>query len=64
MEIIDRIVDFNKYCDMCKYAKTKETDEPCCECLASPTNVHTSKPIKWVDGGRKKTDVEEDEEES
>lgn len=64
MEIIDRIVEFNKYCDTCKYAKTEEKDEPCFECLASPTNVYTNKPVKYVEDKQKKTNVEEDEGES
>lgn len=61
MEIIDRLVEFGEYCSTCKYEKTEEKDEPCCECLDNPTNIHTNKPIKWVEGKKKKTQVEKDE---
>lgn len=42
-----REVAFDKYCTECKYFKTKETDEPCNECLEHPSNEGTSKPVNF-----------------
>lgn len=60
MEIIDRIVDFSEHCYTCKHIHLNEDEEPCRECLDSPTNVYSEKPIKWEDGGEKQK-VEETE---
>lgn len=40
-------VYFNEYCKKCKHEKLKETEEPCCECISEPTNLHSHKPIKY-----------------
>lgn len=45
MEIIDKIVEFDKYCKLCKNVKLLETDDPCNECLTSPVNINSRKPI-------------------
>ena len=47
MEIIEKEVDFFKYCPTCKYRTLKETADPCNECLDNPMNVHTDKPVKY-----------------
>lgn len=47
MEIVEKIVDFDKYCENCKYKDTKETEDPCNECLDNPTNINTKKPINY-----------------
>lgn len=41
------IVDF-RYCLECKHAKVIDTDEPCNECLTSPVNENSRKPIHFV----------------
>ena len=38
-------VRFDLYCSQCKEEKTKETDDPCNECLAEPINQYSNKPI-------------------
>lgn len=40
-------VYFHKYCKTCKYYKNKETDDPCDECLNTPTNVDSHRPVNW-----------------
>ena len=47
MEQLYREVEFNKYCETCKHKKKSEPDSPCDECLAEPTNLYTSKPVRW-----------------
>ena len=42
-----RFVDFEKYCETCAYKDEKETAEPCCECLDTPTREGTEKPTMW-----------------
>lgn len=40
-------VYFDQYCKTCKYKDTKETDDPCDECLYEPMNLYSHKPVKW-----------------
>lgn len=40
-------VYFDQYCKTCKYKDTKETDDPCDECLYEPVNLYSHKPVKW-----------------
>jgi hypothetical protein len=47
MQIIDKEVYFDKYCDVCKYGAKDETDEHCHECLNNPMNVDSHKPVKF-----------------
>lgn len=41
----DRIVNFNQYCEKCKYEKLKEDETPCDECLEEPVNDDSHKPV-------------------
>ena len=43
----EKFVNFEYYCNICKYKDTPEFDEPCHECLANPVNYESMKPIKW-----------------
>lgn len=43
----DKFVEFDKWCDSCKYKKTPESEEPCCDCLDEPVNQHSHKPVYW-----------------
>lgn len=45
MQTETKLVEFEKYCPTCKNAKVAETEDPCNECLTSPTNVDSRKPI-------------------
>lgn len=47
MEYINKIVDFDKYCKMCKHKDLEESEYPCHDCLNNPTNEHSRKPIKF-----------------
>lgn len=53
MEITDKIVDFKKYCETCKYKDLKEVEDPCNECLDNPTNVNTHKPMYYKEEEKK-----------
>lgn len=41
------MVDFETYCKTCEHKDRKENEQPCCECLEHPTNLHSRKPVKW-----------------
>lgn len=49
MEDIYFEVDFAKYCKTCKYKNVDSRQIPCCYCLDEPVNLHSVKPVKWVD---------------
>lgn len=40
-------VYFDQYCKTCKHADRKEEDDPCCDCLAEPTNSYSHKPVRY-----------------
>lgn len=40
-------VYFDQYCKSCKYYKAKEYKDPCNECLNTPVNLYSHKPVKW-----------------
>lgn len=46
-EIATMIVDFERYCKTCKHKDKKENESPCDECLDSPMNLQSAKPIRW-----------------
>ena len=43
----DKIVEFDNWCYKCKYFKTKETEEPCTDCLDEPVNDDSHRPVYW-----------------
>ena len=47
LENIYQEVDFNKHCKTCKYEELSEKFDPCNECLDSPMNSYSDKPIYW-----------------
>lgn len=47
MELIEKFVEFNKYCTRCKHWKVSGTEEPCNECLTEPVNEYSHKPVKF-----------------
>jgi len=47
MELRDKIVDFKKYCETCKYRDLYEGEDPCNDCLDNPVNEHSRKPVYW-----------------
>ena len=67
MEIVDKIVDFHKYCKTCEFKNFSEADQPCDECLSNPTNTYSQKPTcykpneKLVKQEAKKEEEEKEE---
>ena len=47
MEFPEKLVDFG-YCKTCKFKDEEDYVDPCHECLNSPTNLHSIKPIHYV----------------
>ena len=44
----EHIVEFNKYCDRCKYKDYPESSLPCHECLDNPVNTDSRRPVKYT----------------
>lgn len=42
-----KIVDFYKYCNLCKYKDLKEDSNPCDECLNNSVNINSRKPVNF-----------------
>lgn len=40
-------VDFSQYCKTCEFERVPEDGNPCDECLESPVNLYSHKPVKW-----------------
>lgn len=47
MDIEFKEVNFEKYCEKCKYGKEPEKEDICNECLAEPMNSETEVPVNW-----------------
>lgn len=47
MEIREKIVRFDLYCDVCKFADKEEKDDPCDRCLAECTNTNSVLPVNF-----------------
>ena len=41
-------VDFAKYCPLCENFSKKEDEDPCYDCLATPTNISSHKPVFYT----------------
>lgn len=41
-------VRFDIWCPKCKYKDRKETLDPCNDCLDSPSNIDSTKPVMFV----------------
>lgn len=44
MEIREHIVDFDTYCQNCKFKNKEDWKDPCHTCLSMPTNTNSRKP--------------------
>lgn len=42
-----KIVDFETYCKLCKHKDCLESEDPCFDCLDTPVNVYSRKPINF-----------------
>lgn len=43
----EKIVEYDKFCKDCKYYKKNESDDICNDCLNTPVNVNTHKPVNF-----------------
>lgn len=47
MQMEIKIVEFDKYCKLCKYTNMNEDSDPCHECLGNPTRPNSHKPVMF-----------------
>ena len=47
MQTETKIVSFEQFCKLCKYIDIAETEDPCNECLTTPANIDSHKPINF-----------------
>lgn len=40
-------VYFHEYCEKCKHKDVNDVDEPCNECLDTPINLYSHKPVNY-----------------
>lgn len=40
-----KLVEFDKYCTKCNFAKVTEDNDPCDKCLSEPVMENTNKPM-------------------
>lgn len=45
MEYDEKFVEYDKYCSKCKNKDLDDSDDPCNECLTTPVNLNSHKPI-------------------
>ena len=45
MELIDKEVRFDLWCNKCKWHHLPETEDPCDICLENPSNEWSHKPV-------------------
>lgn len=38
---------YGRYCKSCKYKDKLQHEEPCNECLDTPVNLYSQKPVKY-----------------
>lgn len=46
---MEHIVDFQKYCPLCRYERRSEVKDPCDDCLSFPVNEDSRKPVSFKD---------------
>ena len=47
MQTETKIVEFFIYCKQCKNQSVDETEDPCNECLTTPVNINSHKPVNF-----------------
>lgn len=45
MELIDKEVRYDLYCDKCVHTSKGEEEDPCHDCLNQPSNEYSHKPV-------------------
>lgn len=53
MENIDKIVEFEKYCQTCEFIDYNDAEDPCHDCLNNPTNINSRKPVRYKKAEKK-----------
>lgn len=53
MEIVDKIVEFDKYCKTCEHRDLEEFLDPCHDCLNYPVNTNSKKPVNYKEDKEK-----------
>lgn len=49
MEDIYKEVKYDEYCETCEHGKLSENEDPCEECLDTPLNLYSNKPVRWTE---------------
>lgn len=57
MEFSNKFVHFDEYCVKCKNKNTKETEDPCNECLTNPVNEHSHKPVSYEEASNQENKI-------
>ena len=47
MQTETKEVYFYMYCNTCKFESVNETEDPCNECLTTPANIESHKPVRF-----------------
>lgn len=47
MESREHIVEFENWCAKCQHVAASVTEDPCIECVSTPVNTDSRKPVKW-----------------
>lgn len=47
MEIIEKFVEFDEFCEKCEHKDLEQFKEPCNECLENPVQEGTIKPLNF-----------------
>lgn len=50
----EHFVEFDRYCYRCQYATITEDARPCCDCISTPLNYGTHKPVYFKELKEKK----------
>ena len=60
MDTITKEVYFDQYCKSCKNSDLEESKDPCHDCLQTPVNYNSHKPVYWkgsADDGKQSTEA-------
>jgi hypothetical protein len=49
-----KIVNYDQFCRTCKHFKDEAFTDPCNECLNTPVNIDSRKPVYWTESDASK----------
>lgn len=61
-EVVDKIVEYHKYCKTCLYRYCPQDEQPCDECLSNPVNQNSKMPVKYKRDEKIKEEKDKKEE--